>query len=263
MIGRIVCHGGVPGHDHKAARKAITSSVSALKTPVVMTPGGFVHFDMDYNGTKGWHAESADFYDVAEAARKFMESKLLTPGTKSKIEAHSLTVTIGIDAFCNGKKIAELVLVRSKDGTHPTGKSFPRTDEENELVLAPVGTHYIRVNGVKTVVLGCHDLNVWSGRSAANTSTTSNRYHRRMHMKERAVGWKPQMVLHHPHATDTDKTWAAGWGGVKRELAPLRYASGLGYYNEYGRKVQGFRQPLDKVRAAHNSGPIDNVIEFN
>lgn len=35
MIGRIVCHGGVPGHDHKAARN---SSVSALKTPVVMTP---------------------------------------------------------------------------------------------------------------------------------------------------------------------------------------------------------------------------------
>lgn len=261
-IGRIVCAGKVPGDDVQAAKKAVREAVNELDCNIITTPGGFVNFHIDDSykpRTIGWKTSYNDFGVLASMACGF-HLKLVDFPAFNKI------ITLGVDVVQSGIKIAELVVVQHpKAFLSVTGKTFPRTDEENDLVLAPVSSHFMRLNGFrqggkKMMILGCHDLNVWSGRSAANSDPNGKRAQVRNHMVRYANDYKPDVVLHHPHATDTDKTWTAGWGGVKRQLAPESWASGLGYYNDYGRRVEGFRQPLEKVQAAYHSNNVNDMV---
>jgi len=78
---------------------------------------------------------------------------------------------------------------------------------------------------------GCHDLNIFSPRAKANRKPGSPRSRRAIEMKSK-VSWKePDVVLHHPHATDTPMAWQLGWSGLVKEFEPVVCASAIGYYS--------------------------------
>jgi hypothetical protein len=269
MIGRIVCAGNVPRTDILLARKALVRGAKPLRAPIVSVPGGFVIHTMDsWTAHRGWGSEG-DFDLIDSRVREFYWYNLASDELFNKLKNNGVQLfTVGIDMYDSNGKVAETVVAHDltedtplNDGLHITGKTFPRTDEEDKLVFAPVESHLVTVEDSRVLVLGCHDLNVWSGRSAANT-TTRARKKVRTAMQQVVLNFRPHIVLHHAHATDSEKTWQAGWSGILKQHKLNQYATALGYYNEYGRKVEGFRSPLEKVQSAYNNGVLDSVLVF-
>ena len=249
MIGRIVCAGDVPRSRRGVARKAIERATPALNSfgvRGIVTPGGFAHFTIpgSYRKSRGWNTKTSDFEFIAkrttEHYRNHIQPNRFIFGNTVRY------LTIGIDPYDSYWKLAELVLIHDirENRVHVTGKSFPRTDEEDELVLAPVDSHFITIGSDHLMILG--------------------RMVRR-HIKQIARGFEPNVVLHHAHATDSEKTWAAGWSGLLKDLRSVKnYTTALGFYNAYTRnKVRGSRSPFEVVQKAYHSEDVrDSVLVF-
>jgi hypothetical protein len=260
-IGRIVCAGGVPGRNIKAARKVLRLAGSSLDTEGLIAPGGFVKFKIPtvYNLSRGWKTKREDYQLVANKVADFYAQELADEIPHSPVLRY---ITMGIDLYdITDTKLGEFVLIHDilKHRLYITGKSFPRTDEENELVLAPPDSHFVKINGRQRLFLGCHDLNIWSGRSSSNTIRRErNRVRRTMRALARST--RPYTVIHHAHATDSEKTWQAGWSGLLSEVKPKEHALALGFYNGWGRKVEGFRSPLEIVQNTYHSGNVEDRV---
>lgn len=282
-VGRIVCAGNVPRFNSQLAREALIRGTKGMTgCSIISAPGGFVFARLEgrrpgisaavWGGSRGWNSRP-DFAKAAEEIKLFYWDDLTsTKLMRNLLDNGTKLLTLGIDLYDDNGKVAETVLMHDlsnggmlSDSLHVTGKTFPRTDEEHELVHAPVPSHTITIEGMRVLALGCHDLNVWSRRSEANTSSRTRSDVRRK-MRNWADGYGPNVIIHHAHATDSEKTWAAGWGGLFKTMPLAKHGAWyttLGYYNEYGRKVEGFRSPLDKVRSAYCSENVqDKVLVF-
>ena len=260
-IGRIVCAGRAPKTTEQARKVLLEGLFKLPHERIIITPGGFSRLKLESSlpFPRGWGTGWPAFRMLSERAIWFVRRNVFRGG--EHLTAHK-TVTVCVDVYDPRGKVAELVVVRQDYGEvtwHVTGKSFPRTDEEKELYLAPPHTHIVMVQGWKVLVLGCHDLNAWSRRSIANAKTRA-----RTDKRRELVNWvdtiQPSIVLHHPHATDSHKTWLPGWSGIKKSLNIRHHASAIGYYNEYGRFVEGFREPLDKVLATYRSENVKDIV---
>ena len=215
-----------------------------------VTPGGFVRapFPDDWEGRCGWSSRPSDFRALLGCAREAVD-EVLTPEVLDALRGRVQFLTLGVDLndrSGKGKmdrqtrgKHAELVAivdVERGESAWWTGKSYPVSWQERTLVHeADLESHLFRFGDERVLVLGCHDLNMFSARSKANLKVGSERYRRSKRMRKLAMSFKPTIVLHHAHSTDSPRIWSTPWSGA-RGLLPRRggvrhvWASGIGYY---------------------------------
>lgn len=228
------------------ARKILEKAVkNDFKTEYIITCGGFVEFPW-MNG---------DFDQLVDEAQACCE-KLL-----SGIEVEDIAnyLTIGADSYSDKSNLrkphVELVGLYDvkNDRWYWTGKSYPIHDQEKGLLRASLDSHFVRLRD-KVLILGCHDLTMFNPRAIANASGW-----RKMTIENflnKAKKFEPEIVLHHPHFTDSKFTWLAAWRNLERILDSVKhYASSILYYRE-GRE----RSELNEVLKATKRGNVIDLI---
>lgn len=242
---------------------------TAVKTRYLITPGGFLtlaKYPDSASDEAGWTSTKKNFQFAAKRADEILE-RVLTPDLRRAASSHVEVLTLGIDLDSDpySAQLVAFVDLARPDQIRWTGKSYPTQGyEEHKLQLAvDLKTHCVRFKDDRVLVLGCHDLNMFSKRVEANVGRGSRRAMRVADMNKVASAFRPTVVLHHPHRTDSARIWQTAWGGIA-ELGQSKwknslrcFASGIGYYPD-GKPV---RQTLSKVRAGTCSKG-DRTLDF-
>ena len=216
-----------------------------------VTPGGFVKapFPDDWGGRRGWNSRAEDFSALVPEARKAVD-EVLTPQVLDAARGRADFLTLGVDLNDrSGKRKkdrgarethAELVAIVDVERGKPvrwTGKSYPVLWQERELVQqVDLESHQFCCGTERVLILGCHDLNMFSRRAEANMKAGSDRHKRSKRMRKLAGEFGPTMILHHPHLTDSPRIWSTPWSGARELLSRKSggrhvWASSVAYYN--------------------------------
>ena len=245
------------------------------RVDVVITPGGFIRvlfprtYDRD-GGSRGWGSD-ADFERLVPVASKAVERVLGTGKIMARLRSRARLVALGVDLNSTNlkggpKTHAELVAVidtRTRTVIRWTGKSYPADPvQERTLVHAPLASHLLMFEGIPMLILGCHDLNLFSQRARANQTAGSIRRRRCNAMRRLSKDFNPVAVLQHPHTTDTPMIWSTPWAGVRQHL-PMAdtLASAIAYCG--GDKNGVPRASIESVQARTAWGPniVDIVVD--
>lgn len=270
-VVRVVVQGRPTGDTARASSILLhafeRSWPTAGKALFTITPGGFVvgDFPARWRGGAGWTSRDADLAALVEAAKPTL-SALLSPKVLAAARPRTHFLTVGLDLLgprgMNSlhAELVAVVDVATGKTVRWTGKSYPVDLQEETLVgVTDLASHLLEVAGERVVVLGCHDLNLFSNRAYGNQREGSRRRQRCDEMRRVVDEFGPTMVLQHPHTTDTPNIWGAPWGSLKKRYPAVKaYASGIGFYNPDG-PVRG---SLDSVLKATRSsdGVFDIVV---
>ncbi|MGA9141674.1 MAG: hypothetical protein WBZ29_15725 [Methanocella sp.] len=183
---------------------------------------------------------------------------------RAKLRRFAGCVTFGIDShyFRDSWWDPHVELVFALDlhsgEAWPTGKSYPNPRQQQGLVrIADLESHFIRAGGRDVVLLSCHDLSLFSPRSYHNARgwrrETIERF--RQMARER----RPELLIWHPHKSDTPRTWIPGLGGLRKELPGINYAGAGMYYNDGASP----RASLDSVlKHTKNVPALDLIVKI-
>jgi hypothetical protein len=231
----------------------------------LVTPGGFLQHKIDSRqGNRGWASTLNDIKPFIKAAEGVV-LQTLTKRVFLAADGKAKFLTIGVDVNVKDGTRAELVSivdVGKRAVIRWTGKSYPTSYEERTLVqVADLQTHFSILGNQRVMVLGCHDLNMFSPRGEKTQNAKGNRRRRCKKMRALAKRFRPTIVLHHPHTTDTPLIWRQSWASIHKHKLPTvsAWASGICYHN--GRKRR--RAPLDDVLTgtrSHADPVVDIVI---
>jgi len=206
--------------------------------------------------------------EKAEKQCKFLLDKKL----RQKLCKHAEYITIGIDSHKQKISLSsvpirvlhiELVaLINLRNNKYYwVGKSYPTSGQEKGLVRwVNLADHFVDINNIGNVmILGCHDLNIFS-RRGRKTTNAEWRQNVRSKFYELTKNNKPRIVLHHPHTTDSSKTWTAAWNELNNAAPKLtNFASAGRYYNAENPGEE--RTELPKVRIKTKKGStLDFVV---
>jgi hypothetical protein len=209
--------------------------------------------------TLGWRKRGHEFVATAEEALEIIIGGM----PRAPLRAMSKRVrfsTFGIDAANeHSEQKVELVLTfdwLKKKVVHVTGKSHPTGRQENLLIrVTDLSTHFTVLDRRRVMILGCHDLTMFSPRAKATTKDWKLK--RMQEMLSMARKHEPSVVLHHPHQTDTPRTWLQQWSQVRKDIPSVKhYASGIRYSSE----DDECRAPLEKVLEFTHQG---DCVELN
>ena len=248
-----------------------------------VTPGGFVHapFPDVWEGARGWASCPEDFQALVPYARVAVD-EVLTPQVLDAARGRTDFLTLGVDLNDgSGKRKmdrkargthAELVAVVDVERGKPvrwTGKSYPVDWQERTLVQeADLNSHLFRCGAERVLVLGCHDLNMFSERAKSVMVPGSHRQRRSEEMEELAREFNPTMILHHPHSTDWWRVWSTAWSGARSFLpqnhgAEHVWASGIAYYRSGGKRRGALCDVRSRTRCCDDH-VVDIVVKpFN
>ena len=236
-----------------------------MKAKFLLTPGGFVSgsFPKSWRGKVGWASRPADLEPLIELAKPLVKATI-TRKVLDAARGRVQVISLGVDLFRNGDhephvELVTLIDVASGKNLGWTGKSYPTSDQEAALVqVVDLKSHLFEVAGERALVLGCHDLNMWSPRGEANQRPGSVRSQRCQAMRQVARRFNPSVVLQHPHSTDSPRIWAISWGKLQRELPGLKaWASGIAHFSWDG----SARAPLENVlRTTRSEHGVHDII---
>lgn len=239
------------------------------KVKFLITCGGFIQFDWpssiskkDIGDNRFPNSNLVETLVIeAEKCAKFVISE----GLGNRLRELTDYITLGIDSYKEkisttqnyiGQPHIELVLLIDlrNNKFYWTGKSYPTSNQQNGLVrISELKKHFFELDDVGNVmILGCHDLTIFNPRSK-----NAKGWRRKVNeeFKRLSKEFEPSLVLHHPHTTDSIRTWAAAWSGLKKELPIVKiYASAGRYYNS-----KGERSKLEDILEKTKCG---NAIEF-
>lgn len=231
-----------------------------------ITPGGFIRvpFPREYDGKCGWNSCLSDFAKIIPFAQDAI-NKVMTKEVLKIVRRRVKFLTLGVDLNNYGGKFsedkselhAEIVgIVNTSSGkvVHWTGKSYPIFKQENRLVRqSDLESHFFFCGTNCSLILGCHDLNMFGNRGYTNQSENGRKRKICDEMRKLVKSRKPKIVLHHPHSTDSPNIWSSAWGSATNKEKEKRtiknkfiYASGIAYYRFNNEKP---RQKLDDVLA--------------
>jgi hypothetical protein len=267
LIARIVTRGR-PASSVKAAAEMLLEAFGAEwaapgQVKFTITSGGFVEGELlnEWDGGKGWNSLDSDLPKLVRIARPLVEA-VLTPRVVKAAQLRTQVLTIGVDLDGDGGSAELVAIVNAATGKVVgwTGKSYPTPRQQAHLVqVTDPRSHLFELAGERVLVLGCHDLNMFSARAIANQSPDGVRRARCDDMARVARRFRPTVVLQHPHSTDTPNIWRMPWACLARDYPSVHtYASGVGYYSNRGRP----RQPLHAVLAGTRSstGVVDVIV---
>jgi hypothetical protein len=247
-----------------AIEKFLSKVYKKQRFEFILTPGGFLNFEFpkslhDVNDIVKAEKEISLFHSTAEKViLDFFKN--LAGETFKKLKETSDFFTIGIDGF-NPKNYLHIELVAIYDLKKGkviqwTGKFYPTEGQKRDIIkINDLNTHFTQLNSQKILILGCHDLNVFNPRGQANANPNSWKKTIADKFKKMCSEFKPDIILQHPHTTDTPNIWNLAWRTVEKELPDVKhFASGIKYYNRYG-----VRGDLSKVLAKTKKG---DVLDF-
>jgi hypothetical protein len=254
--------------DDKRALRCLQDVFKAMRdknkrADIVVTPGGFIELSVRAkNLPLGWDTPPSALGEVSSAAEVALQPFMA--GLK-RLDVPASFLTLGVDCLLQNPEwdypIAELVAtIDLGSGTivHWTGKSYPTSAQESSLLhVTDLDSHLQRIGKWRCLVLGCHDLNMLSPRSVANRDGSSRRGKRADELIRRAKSFAPEVVLQHPHTTDTPNIWMGGWSGVRQMIKPIAYASGICYFRPETPKRR--RAELGEVLSRTRFG---NVVDY-
>lgn len=249
----------------KLIEKFLATEYQKRTYEFILTPGGFLTFEFPGSLQYDLDIVKAESQSVSMLQKEansvifsFFES--LNPATFKKLKETADYFTIGIDGFnsVNYQHI-ELVAVydlRNQKVVSWTGKFYPTEGQKKNLIkINDLETHFVELNNQKVVILGCHDLNVFSPRGQATANPNGWKKQLADRFKAQCKKFKPEIILQHPHTTDTPNIWNLAWRTVEKELPYVKhFASGIKYYNR-----NGVRGDIDKVLEKTKKG---DVIDF-
>lgn len=284
IIRRIVIQNSLPSSVQeriefaRVCLKKACEDIYSESVTVLQTPGGFLFDCQDLRIIDtGIDSTISYFNIVVDKVEQFMRN-FLTEDLIQIISPKANFVTFGIDIFedvglCDynsrGKrkiieKHVELVGTfgtKQKRFIHWTGKSYPVDFQVDTLLYCRnLKSHFQYFGQTPVLVLGCHDLNIFSPRSRKSSKIETYKGKLISEMQIKCDEFKPQVVLHHPHTTDSSRIWATAWSGVRKFIPSVKmYSSGINYKNVKG-GIQ--RQSLEKVLTATALGNIENTIIY-
>lgn len=218
----------------------------------LVTPGGFI--DVSWPAVKD--PKEIIAYIVERVKEAFLVDELL-----SELRRVTDYLTLGVDSvYRRGdpqKPHLELVVVLgTNDKTvYWTGKSYPASEQVKGLIrIGDLKSHFMALGDDRVMILGCHDLTMFNPRAYAVAG--SWRRHIINEFIELALKHRPNVVLHHPHTTDTSRTWLNAWRRMEDLFPGIRYVAAFRYYNSNGK----VREALNKVRERTKKGDTIDII---
>ena len=200
------------------------------------------------------------FFDWGNEVLAYFFSSILKKSSP-KLKDIANYLTIGLDFFKpNSKEHIELVAVydlKTDETIHWTGKFYPTEVQKRNLIkINDLSSHFIKLNNQNIAILGCHDLMVYSPRGQAMVTSDSWKGKVSSSFKQKCAKFKPEIVLQHPHSTDTPNIWNLAWKTLEKELPSVEhYASGISYPKAYDP-----RGTLDKVLEKTKKGDVLDFI---
>ena len=121
-----------------------------------------------------------------------------------------------------------------------------------------LNSHCVEIDGKRVLVLGCHDLNMFSPRGWKSQKIGGERRTRCENMRRIARKFKPTTVIQHAHQSDSYRIWLAAWSGLRTQLPTVQQGvTGFAYF-PLGEEE---RQDLPTVLERTKFGPqIEDVI---
>ncbi|OPY25286.1 MAG: hypothetical protein A4E28_03242 [Methanocella sp. PtaU1.Bin125] len=243
-IARVFHDGEWPGDPAEAG--ALLDAVCRrwpkdVKADVLVLCGGFLRFrwpdrlkrwDIGDNLNPSKATLDMLYQEAEKCFRQVFDGRI-----RAKLRRQAGVVTFGADSHYLVDDWyfphAELVFAMDPDTGEawPTGKSYPNPRQQQGLVrIADLESHFVRAAGKDLMLLSCHDLSLFSPRSYHNARgwrrETIERF--RQMARER----KPELIVWHPHKSDTPRTWIPGLGGLRKELPGVSYISAGMYHND-------------------------------
>jgi hypothetical protein len=249
----------------KLVKEFISDYQDGYHFDFIVTPGGFLRFEFPIELQSGLSVTDleASVRDLQKAAANGVEQFLSSVGKYStnKLAEIADFITLGIDGTNpqNFQHVEFVAIYNLKRGKIVgwTGKFYPTENQKRNLVkVSDLNSHFVTLNHQRVAILGCHDLNVFSPRGQA--MVTDDSYKGKVSKKFQNLfrKFKPDIILQHPHNTDSPRIWSMAWNKVDKEFPQVaHYASGIKYYNKRG-KVRG---KLDKVLSKTMKG---DVVDF-
>jgi hypothetical protein len=257
---------------HQMMLQTFEAWPSGSAADFLITPGGYLGAETprDISRKRGWDSVTSDFPKLTDAAmavaRQVVSSEVLRAAAgRCRYLTLGIDLALGIDLESNAGH-AELIGIFSlEDGSVVgwTGKSYPTSGQEKELIqIVDLQTHFLKAGEHRVLVLGCHDLNVFSPRGHAKLKPYGPRRERSDAIWKMVTEFRPTAVLHHPHFTDTPKSWQAAWKGLEGVTGVPDWASSICFYNN----DKTLRSSLPKVLAGTRPAArptLDFIFQIN
>lgn len=275
QFGRVIMDGAWSG-DANAGRRLLGDVASVLpinqRLACLCTCGAFLTFEWPENLVKqGNLAPTSACIDSLIAAAESAVSRILTDDIIARLRDRCDCLTLGVDTkkskvstACNAINEPHAELVCIVDLRHQTfrwtGKFYPTTGQERTIVRFPdLASHFVDLNCAQTMIVGCHDLSVYSSRGQAKAKADGWRRQIASEFRALARRLEPSAVLHHPHTTVKCRTWAQQWRELEKELPSVKEYLGTGAYSY---KDDGWdkRDVLDDVLSATKRGEVVDVV---
>jgi len=230
----------------------------------LVTPGGFLTFTFPPSIRHGISIPFAEKHLIPvlqQEADRTINSffKGLSPDIYIKLKEVADYFTTGIDGKNpTNKQHIEFVAVfdlQQEKVIQWTGKFYPTEQQKKDLIkINDLSSHFIKLNNQNVLILGCHDLNAYNPRGQATASPDGWKKQVADRFKRKCKEFDPDIVLQHPHSTDTPNIWIAAWRELERELPKVKhFASGINYSNK-----TGVRASLDSVLQKTQKGDVIN-----
>jgi len=247
---RIIMHGpwyGGPIQARRVLSHICNEWPTGKHARLMVTCGGFLSFPWPGRLRR---ADIGDVLDPDSSAMEILFSEadsavrsLLGHSLLQNLSACSDAITLGVDtlkprASLVSERIndfhAEFVyLVDLRSGTiiHRTGKSYPTPAQATGLLrVNDLTSHFMTFGTDSVLLLGCHDLTLFNPRG--NAAAGGWRAEVIREMQSLVSAKRPNVIVHHPHTTDSCRTWDSAWSklrGLTRDDS--RFASAGRYYN--------------------------------
>ena len=270
-IARVVVQGRTSGAPKPGAEMLLETFQQSWPDDTVatftITPGGFLigEFPQAWQSGVGWNSRQEALAALVPAAFSVLR-QVLTPSVRRAAARRTRYLTLGVDLMTNDRtdlphaELVALVDACSGDVLVWTGKSYPTIGQQHNLVqVVDLKSHFIEVAGERVLILGCHDLNLFSPRGRANQTTGGIRWKRCEDMVHLVKQFQPTIVLQHPHSTDSPNIWRAPWARLLRENPTVNcWASGIGYFRWESQPRSSLDKVLEATRPA--SGVLDITV---
>lgn len=126
------------------------------------------------------------------------------------------------------------------------GKVFPRGERRPDTRSHTKGVY---------ILLSTPSPWRWRTLQGSNQTPHDNRRRRCSAMRKLVKAFRPSLVLHHPHNTDSPNIWRTAWGGVRSDLPCVRaWASGIRYRNYTGDEPRAHSPRYSQRRSVERHG---------
>jgi len=264
-IGRVVIDGEWSGDQSDAAELInylIESWPKNITLDYMITSGGFITQEREIN--KGIESNDEMLFKFLQRIALESKSAFLTPRLKKQLKMICKVLSFGVDTWCETEtdtRKVEFVFVYSTvtDSTVITGKSYPTMSQESYLIpFLNLDSHFMKLQNEKVMVLGCHDLSMFEGRTQANVKSGGWRKDLINRFIARAKEFQPTIVLQHPHTNDHHGTWQNKWYGLLRLLPTVKEFAGSGTY--FNSPEEPCRDPIEKCLGYSASDDVLNIV---